>query len=552
MTKQRANDDKASLGGGFSNQARVAQITLLVDDDLPQGAPTYNDDIVVYVLEQKVEGKRWASHVLVRDVISAAILHTYCVSGAQSSVALWASPTCVVVVARPTRVRGRELIMHVHDLDAGMRWQSIRHGDGAASKTAITACCLSEDGEYVAIADATEKVTVYNSEDGAALIAYSQGAKVQVVVFSPSTKYLACGGYDKKNGRKITGLLIMRKIDPQRIGSSPIQKNRKSTSPKTSDSRDWDNLETSSLCWERQHPGPVADVTFCEGGKWLAVADGGDGDHVYLDPSSKKPHDPNKSFTSNHKRTPAERSSSVKIYKTSNGDLLQELDFAGRAHQVDAQRYSISGECLLACVGEGGLVNLWATTPDGIETFENVTSRIDHHDNDHQHHCTVVSFSPDGHYFATGDEEGEVILREFVQHTRKDPKDPTKMVTSLEIRSINKSWESPGPISGVFFIDDGHGLSPTIMVFCYWDRENEYFRTRFIQLIAPMYPDHEWWGASVAASGGRTSVNMKSRCGVIVVESLVDGHITLMNLTDTVPLPSEMPTTGKNCGAWIR
>ena len=52
MTKQRANDDKASLGGGFSNQARVAQITLLVDDDLPQGAPTYNDDIVVYVLEQ--------------------------------------------------------------------------------------------------------------------------------------------------------------------------------------------------------------------------------------------------------------------------------------------------------------------------------------------------------------------------------------------------------------------------------------------------------------------------------------------------------------------
>ena len=90
------------------------------------------------------------------------------------------------------------------------------------------------------------------------------------------------------------------------------------------------------------------------------------------------------------------------------------------------------------------------------------------------------------------------------------------------------------------------------MVFCYWDAEDEAFRSTFVQLLAPMYPDHEWWGAAVAASGGRTSVNMKSRCGVVVVESLADGVITLMNLTDTVPLPSEMPMTGKDCGSWIQ
>jgi hypothetical protein len=129
--------------------------------------------------------------------------------------------------------------------------------------------------------------------------------------------------------------------------------------------------------------------------------------------------------------------------------------------------------------------------------------------------------------------------------------DGTKEIKTLEIRSIPHLWQSPGPISGIFFVDDGPGLLPTIMVFSYWDSDDEAFRSTFIQLVAPMFPEHEWWGAAVAAAGGRTSENMKSRCGVIVVESLTDGHITLMNLTDTVPLPSEMPMSGKDCGAWV-
>jgi WD40 repeat protein len=508
------NNASKGLGGAQNNQARVAQCTLLVDDDAPHDAASYDDDLVIYVLEQRIEGKRWAVHVVVRDVISAAILHMYCVNTAQSSLALWASPTRVIVAARPTRVRGRDLLMHVHDLDAGMVWESIRHGDGAESKTAITACCLSEDGEYLAIADATTKVTVYSTEEVSALVAFSQDAKVQTVVFTPDGKFLVTGGNGKKNGRKLTGLLVMRSVSN---GKTPVSSPSSKSDSDMMGSNEWGGMGEGGLIWDAQHDGPVTDAKFNEGGEWLAVADGAEA-------STNK----------------------LRIYKAEDGTILRQLPFNGSALQCDVQRYSLNNEPIIAAVGERGLINLWSAT-----TFENITSRLDRHDDDHQHHCTVVNFSPCGQYFATGDAEGQVILREFVSHTRTSM-DGTKMGTAseLEIRSVPYKWQCSGPISGLFFIDDGH--KHTIMVFCYWDGEDEAFRTRFIQVIGPMYPDHEWWGAAVAASGGRTSVNMKSRCGVIVVESLVDGRITLMNLTDTVPLPSEMPMTGKDCGAWIQ
>ena len=421
-SKLKKNHQSDGMGGAVHSQARVAQCTLLVDDDAPQDSASYDDDLVVYVLEQKVDGKRWAAHVVVRDVISAAILHTYCVTGAQSSVALWASPQRVVVVARPTRVRSRDLIMHVHDLDAGMVWQSIRHGEGAASKTAITGCCLSEDGEYLAIADATEKVTVYNADDGVAIIAYSQGAKCLAVVFSPNTKYLATGGNDKKNGRLVTGLLVMRKVETNRTPvSSPTSSSRRGSESNADlfgDSNDRDGV-----CWEQQHPGPVTDISFCEGGAWLAVTDGGVGEHIYIQEATRQrnedvssPGSPGKP----HKKVT--RTSTIKIYQTTTGVLLQELEFGAGAFHVDCQRHSLNGEILMAAVGEGGLLNLWVTTLDGKSNFENVTSRLDRHDDDHQHHCTVVAFSPDGHYLATGDSEGQVILREFVEHSRKSLK----------------------------------------------------------------------------------------------------------------------------------
>ena len=75
-----------------------------------------------------------------------------------------------------------------------MVWESIRHGDGAGSKTAITSCCLSENGAFLAIADATTKITVYNAEEGNALVAFSQDARVQIISFSPDSKLLVAGG----------------------------------------------------------------------------------------------------------------------------------------------------------------------------------------------------------------------------------------------------------------------------------------------------------------------------------------------------------------------
>jgi hypothetical protein len=69
--------------------------------------------------------------------------------------------------------------------------------------------------------------------------------------------------------------------------------------------------------------------------------------------------------------------------------------------------------------------------------------------------------------------------------------DGTKEIKTLEIRSIPHLWQSPGPISGIFFVDDGPGLLPTIMVFSYWDSDDEAFRSTFIQLVAPMFPEHE-------------------------------------------------------------
>ena len=522
MALLKTDTSTKGLGGAKSNQARVSQCVLLVDDDAPHDAPSYDDDLVVYILEQKIEGKRWECHVVVRDVVSAAVFHTYCVSGAQSALALWASPTTVIIAARPTRVRGKSLMMHVHDLDAGMVWKSIRHGDGAGSKTAITSCCLSENGAFLAIADATTKITVYNAEEGSALVAFSQDARVQIISFSPDSKLLVAGGDGMKNGRQLTGMTVMRKMNLSKTPvSSPVASSSKESSKEMDTDGAWGAMNAGGSLWEVSHPGPVTDTKFCEGGIWLAVTDAEE-----------------------------KTSNTIKIYDTYTGTVIAKLPFAGSALQCDVQRYSLNNEPMMAAVGEGGLINIWTTTKSGSnKAFENITNRLDRHDDDHQHHCTVVNFSPCGQYIATGDAEGQVILREFVTHTRQSMDGNTEM-SQLEIRSINYKWQNPGPISGLFFIDDGH--KHTILVFCYWDSDDEAFRSRFIQLVGPMYPDHEWWGSAVAASGGRTSVNMKSRCGVIVVESLDIGRVTMMNLTDTVPLPSEMPMSGKDCGGWIK
>jgi hypothetical protein len=272
-------------------------------------------------------------------------------------------------------------------------------------------------------------------------------------------------------------------------------------------------MDQGGSVWEMKHPGPVTDVKYAGDGEWLAVTDAGDA-----------------------------ASNTIKIYKTLTGKLLYKLPFGGSALQCDVQIKSLNNDCVMAAVGEGGLLSMWQTSD-----FSNITDKLDRHDDEHQHHCTALAFSPDGQYMATGDEEGQVILREFVQHTTTTM--DGKETTTLSIRSIPFKWSSPGPISGLFFIDKGH--KHLIMCFCYWDGDDEAFVSRFVQVNGPMYVDHEWWGAAVVASGGRTSLNMKSRCGVIVVEALMEGRITLMNLTDTSPLPSEMPMTGTDCGAWI-
>ena len=289
----------------------------------------------------------------------------------------------------------------------------------------------------------------------------------------------------------------------------------------------WDHLDSDTNIWQASHPGPVTDCTFAEDGTLLVAVDGG----LEADPAA----------------------SSVKIYNAKSGAKIRKLPVHGAMLQVDCQRTSLDGDRLIVAVGQGGQIYLWSST-----TFKPCSKRLDRHDNDHQHHCTVASFSKDGRYMCTGDAEGQVILRQFVPpegSSAASPKTPaTKGPQKCIIRSCPVIWNCPGSICGAYFIKNVSSAKADdtcVLVFCYWDARRETFVSKFKRIQAPLYPEHEWWGAAVQASGGRTSVHMKSRCGVVVVENLQQGQLTLMNLTDTVPLPSEMPVDGIDCGRWL-
>ncbi len=533
--------------------ARVSQCVVLENrPDSARGSSyemasqmaSYNGNSVVYVLEQKAEGtKRWKCQVVVRDVISGAVLHSYALHDAQSAICLWASTTRVICAIRPTRIRSRDLQIHCHDLDAGMIWTRIRHGNGTGTKTAITACGLSEGGDLLAVSDNTHKISVYTCRDGRSCLAFEQGSHIQHLSFSPDGKSFVAAGLDKRDGGSQKGLVVMRAVMHDSSSSSKDSPNDTS-SGETKSLNVWDHLESETNMWQSQHPGPVTDCAFAEEGAMLVAVDGGSED----DPSA----------------------SSVKIYDAETGAKMRKLPVHGALLQVDCQRSSLDGDRLIVAVGQGGKVYLWSSS-----TFQPCSSRLDRHDNDHQHHCTVAAFSNCGRYMCTGDAEGQVILREFVplESASKLKTPNSKMKKSLvssesqgqeaphsrvhqkcNIRSCPVIWNCPGSICGAYFINSVSSAKTDdacVLVFCYWDARRETFISKFKRVQAPLYPEHEWWGAAVQAAGGRTSVHMKSRCGVVVVENLKQGQLTLMNLTDTVPLPSEMPLQGIDCGRWL-
>ena len=220
VVKETASADKAkeeSALGQLGGVASTLSFGLLGKgkEDL-KGSASYNNDLVVYVHELK---KPNMCHVLVRDIISGALLHAYDVAEVQSCFAIWASKLTVILAGKPRNSNGHhqdthtfkggpEMSLAVRDLDLSAIQHTIIHKGGHREE--IVCVAVSNDGARIAIGAKSARVSIYNCDAGqrtaTATMAIPPDGKVANLAFMPTNALLLmiCGKEDStsKFGKK--------------------------------------------------------------------------------------------------------------------------------------------------------------------------------------------------------------------------------------------------------------------------------------------------------------------------------------------------------------
>ena len=504
-----------------------------------KSSASYNNDLVVYVHELR---KPAMCHILVRDIVSGALIHAYDIYEAQSAYAIWASQTSVILASKPrsysrTKVEKQTLaltamgkggtskealrkvptmVLAVRDLDMSTV-QSVVNHKGGGHKGAIVASAVSNDGSRIALGERSGRVAVYACSEGekhaVACVAIASEGHIASLVFLPTNaQLLICAGTSEGSTHGGAGSMARpeaKKNAPDRLNARRGSVMRLDGSKKgvgyvtMRDVSDKDATGTSTVLWREHYPIPVTCVELDASSRLLAVClsvkNGSVGSCMLVNPL--------------------------------DGLSIRTLEHPKGVITCHFQPVSVFGMPeMLVTAGHDGMLSLWCAS-----TLED---RSDYLRTSHEDHCVTVAFSPNGLYLVSGDVSGCVMLREF--SFKRD-----------QITLIQKQrWEMAGRISKCVFLDAGRHRS-MYLGFSWWSKEHDGFRSRFKSMLAPTFPDHLWWSAIVDEAGGDIVGTVAAGTRGLLVEDIANNRISTMDLTTTCPSPTEMPLRGKDCGQWI-
>lgn len=383
---------------------------------------------MVYVHELK---KPSMCHVLIRDIISGALMHSYDVAEVTSCFAIWANNLSVCLAGKPRPYKGQQrdqwskqpaMCLAVRDLDLSTVQKVLAHKGG--HKEEIVCVAVSHDGARLSIGAKSGRISIYDCDDCdvqdtknvIAVMAIPPDGKVTDLAFTPTNALLllACGSDSQHSPHSKSS----SRGDDSDIGFVSCF-----------DTTDKDKQGLSDLLWRIHLPLPAKKIQFNPDGDTVCVCmsnhTGSTGQIYLLDPLTGR---------------------TVNQIGQENG-VGTDFKLNG-VISCTYQYKSVYGiPRLLASCGHGGQLNLW--------TGDDLKDQSDLMLSSHDVHCTTCAFSSNGMHFVSGDAVGHVILRQFCMSKNQ--------VTLVQ----KQRWELTGPISNCIFLDPGLGRS-TYMGFTYW------------------------------------------------------------------------------------
>ena len=210
VVKETSSDDAASTSSNLSEVGSGLKSTLTFgllggkgNANSLKNSASYNNDLVVYVHELK---KPAMCHVLVRDIISGALMHAYDVAEVTSCFAIWASKLSVILAGKPKPMPNQphadwalqpEMALAVRDLDLSAIQHSLVHKGG--HREDIVCASVSNDGARIGVGAKSGRISIYqcepNQQVATATMAIPAEGSVKDLAFTPTNALLlmACG-----------------------------------------------------------------------------------------------------------------------------------------------------------------------------------------------------------------------------------------------------------------------------------------------------------------------------------------------------------------------